>query len=83
MVSDQYQASDEVLAAVPMLHPERPCLIVLEGIDLSGRTTQVQFLRDWLIAQRYHVTTTPWRTSPLISDALVRARTGTPLHPLA
>ena len=66
-----------------LLHPERPHLIVLEGIDLSGRTTQVQFLRDWLLAQRYHVTTTAWRTSPLISDALTRARAGSSLHPLA
>jgi len=64
-------------------HLERSRLIVLEGIDLSGRTTQVQYLRDWLVAQCYPVTTTAWRTSPLISDALLRARTSTPLHPLA
>src|SRR5712692_8797050 len=64
------------------LRLERPLLIVLEGIDLSGRTTQVQLLRDWLLAQRYHVTTTAWRTSPLISDVLTRARTGPPLRPL-
>src|SRR5215472_15123955 len=64
-------------------HTERSRLIVLEGIDLSGRTTQVQYLRDWLVAQCYPVTTTAWRTSPLISDALLRARTSTPLHPLA
>src|SRR5229473_2922754 len=83
MASDRHQTREELQAVEPMLHPERPRLVVLEGIDLSGRTTQVQFLRDWLVAQRYHVTTTAWRTSPLISDALVRARTGTPLHPLA
>ena len=83
MAGEQHQTSDEVQAAVPMLHPERSRLIVLEGIDLSGRTTQVQYLCDWLVAQRYHVTTTAWRTSPLISDALARARTRTPLHPLA
>jgi dTMP kinase len=65
-----------------MIHPERPRLIVLEGIDLSGRTTQVQLLHDWLVAQRYQVTTTAWRTSPLISDVLARARAGPPLRPL-
>src|SRR5262249_3330129 len=42
----------------PFLRPERPLLIALEGIDLSGRTTQVQLLRDWLVAQHYRVTTT-------------------------
>lgn len=65
-----------------LIHPERPMLIVLEGIDLAGRTTQVELLRDWLYAQRYAVTTTAWRTSPLISDVLARARTGPPLRPL-
>ncbi len=65
-----------------IIHPERARLIVLEGIDLSGRTTQVQLLHDWLVAQRYQVTTTAWRTSPLISDVLARARTGPPLRPL-
>lgn len=74
--------SDSPNAAKPMLRPEQPELIVLEGIDLSGRTTQVELLRDWLVAQRYHVTITSWRTSPLISDLLARARTGAPLRPL-
>jgi len=57
-------------------------LIALEGIDLSGRTTQVQLLRDWLLAQGYRVTTTAWRTSPLVSDILERARSKSPLRPL-
>jgi dTMP kinase len=67
---------------IPLHHPGRPRLIVLEGIDLSGRTTQVQLLQDWLTAERYNVTTTAWRTSPLISDVLLRARIGPPLRPL-
>lgn len=69
--------------ATLMIYPERPRLIVLEGIDLSGRTTQVQLLLDWLLAQHYYVTTTAWRTSPLISDLLARARTATLLRPLS
>ncbi|HEV2656302.1 MAG TPA: dTMP kinase [Ktedonobacteraceae bacterium] len=68
--------------ATPLLRPEGAKLIVLEGIDLAGRTTQVHLLRDWLSAQKYHVTTTAWRTSPLISDVLARARTKSPLRPL-
>jgi dTMP kinase len=80
MADDQFQTSES--AAPAMLHPEQPKLIVLEGIDLSGRTTQVHLLHDWLVAQHYHVTTTAWRTSPLISDVLARARIGPPLQPL-
>ena len=84
MVEDQAQASGPLpaLHGLPLLRPERAKLIVLEGIDLSGRTTQVQLLREWLLAQRYAVTTTAWRTSPLISDILTRARTRSPLRPL-
>ena len=82
MTGNESQSNDSASFVMPMLHPERSLLIVLEGIDLSGRTTQIQLLRDWLVAQRYHVTTTAWRTSPLISDVLARARTGPPLRPL-
>ena len=73
---------DSTFSTTPLLHPEPAKLIVLEGIDLSGRTTQVHLLRDWLTAQHYQVTTTAWRTSPLISDVLARARTKLPLRPL-
>ncbi len=81
-MNDQHQGEQpgQVPGGIPMIAPERSCLIVLEGIDLSGRTTQVQLLRDWLLAQHYTVTTTGWRTSPLISDILTRA--GTALRPL-
>jgi dTMP kinase len=84
MVENQSQASGPLpaLQGLPLLRPERAKLIVLEGIDLSGRTTQVQLLREWLLAQRYAVMTTAWRTSPLISDVLTRARTASPLQPL-
>ena len=84
MVEDQFQASGPLpaLQGLPLLRPERAKLIVLEGIDLAGRTTQVHLLREWLLAQRYAVATTAWRTSPLISDILARARTGSPLQPL-
>lgn len=80
MVRDEEHPSKHTMLKI---YPERPRLIVLEGIDLSGRTTQVQLLLDWLVAQHYHVTTTAWRSSPLISDVLARARTATPLRPLS
>jgi dTMP kinase len=80
MARDENQSGKHT---TPMIYPERPRLIVLEGIDLSGRTTQVQLLQDWLVAQHYYVTATAWRTSPLISDLLARARTGAPLRPLS
>jgi dTMP kinase len=79
VMADESQREDEV---EKKLHPENARLIVLEGIDLSGRTTQVQLLRDWLAAQHFYVTITAWRTSPLIADVLAQARTKSPLQPL-
>ena len=82
-MADELQREGETSQFPPtLLHPENARLIVLEGIDLSGRTTQVQLLRDWLAAQRYYVTITAWRTSPLIADVLAQARAKSPLHPL-
>lgn len=82
MAQQQHLVGNNSQREKPCITPERPRLIVLEGIDLSGRTTQVQLLHDWLLAQRYLVTTTAWRSSPLISDILVQARTGPPLKAL-
>jgi len=82
MAQQQHLVGNSRQRETPLNAPERPRLIVLEGIDLSGRTTQVQLLHDWLLAQRYLVTTTAWRSSPLISDILAQARTGPPLKAL-
>jgi dTMP kinase len=82
MANEQQKESEASHFVSALLRPERARLIVLEGIDLSGRTTQVELLRDWLSAQRYYVTPTAWRTSPLIADVLTKARTKSPLHPL-
>ncbi len=79
-MAEKENRSDNTKHAI--VRPKQPRLIVLEGIDLSGRTTQVQLLQDWLLNQRYAVTTTAWRTSPLVSDILTRARMGPPLSPL-
>ena len=81
-MAQQHLVGNNSREETPRIAPERPRLIVLEGIDLSGRTTQVQLLHDWLLAQRYLVTTTAWRSSPLISDILAQARTGPPLKAL-
>ena len=82
MAQQQHLVGNNSQGETSRIAPERPRLIVLEGIDLSGRTTQVQLLHDWLLAQRYLVTTTAWRSSPLISDILAQARTGPPLKAL-
>lgn len=44
-------------------------LIVVEGIDGSGKTTQAQLLQKWLEAQNIPVFFTEWNSSPLVKSA--------------
>jgi dTMP kinase len=43
-------------------------LFVVEGIDGSGKSTQLDLLRKWLIAQGYSVAFSEWNSSPLVRD---------------
>ncbi len=51
-------------------------LIVVEGTDGVGRTTQVTLLREWLEVQGYGVIETGWTRSKLIGNALTEAKKG-------
>ena len=57
-------------------------LIVLEGTDGVGRSTQVELLRKWLEKNGYAVSDTGLRRSPLTQPGLDRARKGNTLTPL-
>ena len=48
-------------------------LIVVEGIDGSGKTTQLGLLAKWLTATGHHVSVTEWNSSALVNTAV---RTG-------
>jgi dTMP kinase len=49
-------------------------LIVIEGGDRSGRSTQVELLQDWLEKRGVPVVRTDWSTSPHISKAIHKAK---------
>ena len=57
-------------------------LIVIEGTDGVGRSTQIERLTEWLQMERYGVISTGWRRSPLVGRAINRAKTGNTLNPL-
>lgn len=59
-------------------HPGR--LIVIEGGDRSGRSTQVDLLSKWLEKQGHPVVRTDWSTSPHISKAIHKAKVDTALR---
>jgi len=57
-------------------------LIVLEGTDGVGRSTQIELLRTWLEKSGYAVSDTGLRRSPLTQPGLDEAKKGTNLTPL-
>jgi dTMP kinase len=55
-------------------------LIVIEGTDGVGRTTQIEELKKWLEIKGYGVTTTGWTQSPLMGRAIDEAKSGHTLN---
>jgi dTMP kinase len=56
-------------------------LIVVEGADGSGRTTEVTLLREWLEVEGHAVVDTGLRRSDLVSEEIDRAKQGHTLAP--
>ena len=51
-------------------------LIVIEGTDGVGRSTQIGLLSPWLELEGYAVSNTGWTRSPLLSDTINEAKAG-------
>ena len=49
-------------------------LFIVEGIDGSGKSTQLDLLRKWLIASGYCVAFSEWNSSPLVRDTTKRGK---------
>lgn len=56
-------------------------LFVVEGIDGSGKSTQLDLLRKWLIAKGYCVAFSEWNSSPLVRDTIKRGKKSKILTP--
>lgn len=56
-------------------------LIVVEGIDGSGKSTQLSILRDWLAGTGQDVIFTEWNSSELISQTTRKAKKKNLLSP--
>jgi dTMP kinase len=55
-------------------HKYRGKLIVVEGIDGSGKSTQVSLLSRWLRSQGYAVAFSEWNSSPLVRQTTRRGK---------
>jgi len=49
-------------------------LIVVEGVDGSGKSTQISLLKDWLSSTLQGVIFTEWNSSQLISETTKKAK---------
>lgn len=76
--TDEKRFFGEGLPYVPA-GPWPGLLIVVEGTDGVGRTTQVDLLREWLEVRGYGVVETGWTRSKLIGSALTEAKRGNTL----
>jgi dTMP kinase len=57
-------------------------LIVVEGIDGSGKSTQLSLLKDWLTSTTGDVIFTAWNSSRLISETIKQAKKKNLLSPM-
>jgi dTMP kinase len=49
-------------------------LFVVEGVDGSGKSTQIALLRQWLISEGYAVFFSEWNSSPLVKKTTSRGK---------
>ena len=56
-------------------------LFVVEGIDGSGKSTQLMLLHQWLRAEGYGVVRSEWNSSVLVSDTTKRGKRKQTLSP--
>ncbi len=49
-------------------------LFVVEGVDGSGKSTQIALLRQWLVSEGYTVFFSEWNSSPLVKATTKRGK---------
>ncbi len=64
----------------PHQYPGR--LIIVEGIDGSGKSTQLQLLHRWLVSQGHTVFFTEWNSSKLVKETTKLGKKNRTLTPL-
>ena len=69
------------MARLTEKHNYEGTLICVEGIDGSGKSTQLALLRDWLKSNGKDVIFTEWNSSPLISQTTKLAKKKNMLSP--
>lgn len=58
-------------------------LIIVEGIDGSGKSTQLDLIRKWLISEGYLVAFSEWNSSPIVRSVTRKGKKKKLLTPLS
>ncbi len=58
-------------------------LIIVEGIDGSGKSTQLDLLHKWLLSENYLVAFSEWNSSPIVKRITKRGKKDKMLTPLS
>jgi len=73
-------SSIQTFGDVPNHHPGR--LFIVEGIDGSGKSTQLTLLAQWLRSRGHLVVFSEWNSSPIVSTTTSRGKKRKLLTPL-
>ena len=73
--------STSIVAAFDEPHPYPGKLIIVEGIDGSGKSTQLLLLKKWLESKEYKVFFTEWNSSELVRDTTKKGKKQKSLTP--
>jgi dTMP kinase len=75
ITTEMARAEAEATAPAPATKREYPgALVVVEGIDGSGKSTQLYLLKRWLEIGGYRIHFTEWNSSPLVKSATRRGK---------
>jgi dTMP kinase len=69
------------MSTLPDGTPVRGKLFIVEGIDGSGKSTQLDLLHKWLVSRGYLVALTEWNSSPVVRQTTKRGKTRRLLSP--
>src|SRR5256884_5891185 len=58
-------------------------LFIVEGIDGSGKSTQLDLLHKWLVGRGYLVVFTEWNSSPIVKGTTKRGKRRRLLSPMS
>ncbi len=63
--------------------PLRGKLFIVEGVDGSGKSTQIDLLHKWLVSQGYLVVFSEWNSSPIVKATTRRGKREKLLTPMS